>query len=230
MPKRFHILSLFPEYFSGPFSVSIIKKAQEKGILTIDQVDIRDFASNKHDRVDDRPFGGGPGMVLMAEPCIRAIRSVRTEKAKTIFLSPQGRLLTAKKCEELAQEDHLILLAGHYEGIDQRIIDQEIDEEISIGDYILPSGCAPAIVLLEAIARFIPGVLGNQEGPYFDSFSKGAPSLFEGPQYTRPQDVSGSLVPEILTSGHQANIQKWREEQGRKKLREMRPDLWETKE
>ncbi len=228
MAKQFHVLSLFPEYFSSPFSVSILRRAQEKNLLSIEQVNIRDFAIGKHKKVDDRPFGGGPGMVMMPGPCIDAIRSVKTPQSKTIYLSPQGSLLNAKKCEELAKEDHLIFVAGHYEGIDQRVIDEEVDEEISIGNYVLPSGCAPTVVLIEAIARFIPGVLGNEDGPYEDSFA--GETAFEGPQYTRPQEYEGLQVPEVLLSGHQKNIQQWRKEQGAVKLRKMRPDLWKIKE
>lgn len=225
MLKKFHVLSLFPEYFSGPFSVSILKKAQENGILSIEQVNIRDFSTSKHQKVDDRPFGGGPGMVMMADPCAKAIRSVKTPKSKVLFLSPQGSLLTAKKCRELAQEEHIILLAGHYEGIDQRVIDQEVDEEISIGDYVVMSGCSAAVVLVEGVSRFLPGVLGNEEGAYHDSFSDGKKGFFEGPQYTRPQTFEGQKVPEVLLSGHQANIQKWRREEGLKKRQKLRPDL-----
>ncbi|MEM8629271.1 MAG: tRNA (guanosine(37)-N1)-methyltransferase TrmD [Chlamydiota bacterium] len=229
-PHRFQILSLFPAYFSGPCNLSITGKAQKAGLISIDLVDIRHFSLSKHKKVDDRPFGGGPGMVLTPEPCIRAIRAVRRPKTKAIFLSPQGSLLTTAKCQELAGERDLLFLTGHYEGVDQRVIDQEIDEEISIGDYILPSGCAAALVLLEAIIRFIPGVLGNEEGPYSDSSFLADKSAFEGPQYTRPREYEGSSVPEILLSGHQKNIQKWREEQGRKKLRAVRPDLCGIKE
>ncbi|MBI3901280.1 MAG: tRNA (guanosine(37)-N1)-methyltransferase TrmD, partial [Chlamydiia bacterium] len=151
------ILSLFPSYFRGPFDVSMLMKAREKGLLEIRHTDIRDFAEDKHRRVDDRPFGGGPGMVLKAPPVVQAIRSVKKAGSYVICLSPQGKVLNASKCEELAKKEHLVLLCGHYEGIDERAIELEVDEEISIGDYVLTSGCPAVIVLVDAVARFIPG-------------------------------------------------------------------------
>ena len=189
------ILSLFPEYFQSPFDVSMIKRARKKGILDIRQTDIRDFAEGKHRRVDDRPFGGGPGMILMPGPVCSAIRSVKKEDSHVIYLSPQGKLLNAATCERLSHHTHLILLCGHYEGIDQRIIETEIDEEVSIGDYVLTNGCIPAIVLVDAIARFIPDVLGHPESARSDSFQNG---MFEAPHYTKPVDFEGLSVPEVL--------------------------------
>lgn len=211
---RIDILSLFPDYFESPFKVSILKRAIEKGILDVHLTDIRDFAEGKHRKVDDRPYGGGPGMLMMPGPVARAIRHVRKPKARVIYLSAQGRRLDAALCEKLAAEDHLVLLCGHYEGIDQRVIDQEVDEEIRIGDYVLTNGCLAAIVLLDAVARFIPGVLGHAEAAAKDTFQGGN---FEGPSYTRPEVFEGQAVPKILMSGHHADIDQWRRAQGREK-------------
>jgi len=219
---RVDILSLFPEYFQGPFDVSIIKRAQEKGLIEIKLTDIRDFAKGKHAKVDDRPYGGGPGMVLMPEPVCGAIRSVKSEKAHVVCLSPQGTLLTAAKCQELAAKEHLVLLCGHYEGIDERVLEQEVDEEISIGDYVLTNGCIAAIVVVDAVVRFIPGVLGHEEAAAKDSFQEG---IFDGPHYTRPEVFEGLAVPEILKMGHHAEIEKWRKAQALEKTRRVRPDL-----
>ncbi len=204
---RFDILSLFPEYFRGPFDVSMLKRAKERGLIEINLVDIREFAENKHNRVDDRPYGGGPGMVMMPEPCRGAIRSVKKERSRVIFLSPKGKTLDAKKCAELAKEEHLILLCGHYEGIDQRVIDAEVDEEISIGPYVLTNGCLPAIVLVDGVARFVPEVLGHEEAALRDSFQD---DRLEAPQYTRPEEWMGRKVPEVLLSGNHKEIENWR--------------------
>lgn len=219
---KIHILSLFPEYFAGPFDVSIIKRAKEKGILEIELVDIRDFAAGKHKKVDDRPYGGGPGMVLMPEPLCKAIRSFRTPGSRVIHLSPQGALLSSKICERLSAYTHLILVCGHYEGIDERILEKEVDEEISIGDYVLTNGCLSSIVLVDAVSRFVPGVIGNEEAPLQDSFQDG---LFEGPQYTKPHDFEGSLVPPVLSSGHHEEILRWKKIQALQKTKRVRPDL-----
>lgn len=218
-----HILSLFPEYFQGPFDVSMIKRARDRGILKIDFLDIRDFAEGKHKKVDDRPYGGGPGMVLMPEPLSKAIRSVKTPESRVIHLSPQGSLLSAATCERLASYDHLILVCGHYEGIDERIIEREIDEEISIGDYVLTNGCLASIVLVDALSRFIPGVLGNDEAVFQDSFQSG---FFDAPQYTKPYDFEGNLVPEVLASGNHEEIRKWRKSKALEKTKKIRPDLY----
>lgn len=206
---RIDILSLFPDYFRTPFEVSMLKRAQECGAIDPHFVDIREFAEDKHKRVDDRPYGGGPGMLMMPGPAIRAIRSVKQEGSKVIFLSPQGEMLQAKKCEELASSSHLILLCGHYEGVDQRVIDLEVDEQISIGPYVLTNGCLPAIVLVDALIRFIPGVLGNADSPYQDSFQGGE---CKGPQYTRPEVFEGRQVPPVLLGGNHREIEKWRKE------------------
>lgn len=220
------ILSLFPGYFKGPFDESILKRAQEKGSVSIRLVDIRDFADNKFRRVDDRPFGGGPGMVMMPQPVSAAIRKVKRADSHVIYLSPQGVPLNAAKCRQLAQKEHLILLCGHYEGIDQRILDTEVDEEISIGDYVLTNGCLAAIVLLDAVVRFIPGVLGHPSAAEMDSFEEGC---LDCPHYTRPVDFEGQKVPAVLLSGNHQEIAKWRLEQALKKTHEVRPDLFGKK-
>lgn len=220
---RIDILSLFPGYFRGPFDESIIMQARKKGILDINLVDIRNFADNKWHRVDDRPYGGGPGMVLMPDPVVKALKSVKTEKAKTIYLSPQGNPLTAAKCRELATLDHLILLCGHYEGIDERAL-EEVDEEISVGDYVLTNGCLAAIVLVDATCRFVPGVLGHEGAANEDSFE--AEGIFDCPHYTRPLDYEGKRVPEVLLSGNHQEINKWRKAEAKKKTKRVRPDLF----
>lgn len=216
------ILSLFPGYFTGPFDESIIKRAREKELVNIRLSDIRDFADNRYHRVDDRPYGGGPGMVMMPQPVTAAIRHVKTAKSHVVYLSPQGKRLTAAKCRQLAKETHLILLCGHYEGIDQRVLDHEIDEEVSIGDYVLTNGCLAAIVVVDSVIRFIPGVLGHASAAEEDSFEKG---LLDCPHYTRPEVFEGHEVPPVLLSGNHQEIAKWRREQAFKKTEEVRPDL-----
>jgi tRNA (guanine37-N1)-methyltransferase len=216
------ILSLFPEYFLSPLNVSILKRAREKGILEVELIDIRSFAEGKHAKVDDRPYGGGPGMVLKPEPVCRAIRSVKNPESYVIHLSPQGSKLTAKKCQELAKKDDLILLCGHYEGIDERAVEKEVNEEISIGDYVLTNGCLAALVVLDTAIRFIPGVLGHEEAPWQDSFQEG---IFDAPHYTRPEVFEGMAVPDILKMGHHEKIDQWRKEKAREKTRRVRPDI-----
>ncbi|MEI6241834.1 MAG: tRNA (guanosine(37)-N1)-methyltransferase TrmD [Chlamydiota bacterium] len=220
---RIDILSLFPEYFISPFSVSIIERAIEKGIISINQVNIRDFSKDKNKRVDDRPFGGGPGMVLAAPPVVDAIRSVKTEETHVVYLSPQGSLLSAKKCEELSKKKHIVLLFGHYEGTVERAV-AEVNEEISIGDYVLTNVCVSAIVLVDAMIRFIPGVLGHPDAAFEDSFQEG---IFDSPHFTRPLEFEGLEVPAVLRGGNHEEIRKWRKEQGLKKTRKVRPDLYE---
>jgi tRNA (guanine37-N1)-methyltransferase len=219
---RFDILSLFPEYFQGPFDVSIIKRARENGFLKIHHHDVRNFAEGKHRKVDDRPFGGGPGMLMMPKPLCEAIRSVKTSDSKVIYLSPQGTPLTAGICQRLASSTHLVLVCGHYEGIDERVIENEIDEEISIGDYVLTNGCLPAIVLVDAVSRFIPGVLGHELAAYQDSFQDG---IFDAPQYTKPVCFENKKVPDVLMSGNHDLIRKWKKEQALEKTKRVRPDL-----
>jgi tRNA (guanine37-N1)-methyltransferase len=224
--KRFHLLSLFPDYFRSPLEESMLGRAQENGLLKIELVNMRDFTQNRHKRVDDRPYGGGPGMVLQAEPVIRAIRSVRQPESRVIYLSPQGKPLTAKRAQELAQYDHLILLCGHYEGIDQRALDIEVDEELSIGDYVLTSGCPAALVLVDTIARFIPGVLGHEEANLQDSFQNG---LLDWPHFTRPEllptEYGGGRVPPELLQGDPKIVAAWRGRAALEKTQKVRPEL-----
>lgn len=222
------ILSLFPEYFRGPFDVSMLLRAREKGLIEIRHSDIRDFAENKHQRVDDRPFGGGPGMVLCPGPVARAIRSVKKSTSHVIYLSPQGNLLSPAKCQELAKKEHLVFLCGHYEGVDERILQTEIDEEISIGDYVLTNGCVAAIVVIDAMSRFIPGVIGHPDAVWEDSFQNG---MFDSPHFTRPEVFEGMEVPPVLREGNHAEILKWRRKQAYEKTRRIRPELLkETKQ
>jgi tRNA (guanine37-N1)-methyltransferase len=216
------ILSLFPDYFEGPFKVSMIKRAMKRGLIEIKHVNLRDFGEGKHRKVDDRPYGGGAGMLLMPGPVSKAIRSVKKKDSYVIYLSPQGKQLTAATCERLAKKNHLVLVCGHYEGLDQRVIDKEVDEEISIGDYVLTNGCLASIVLVDATVRFIPGVLGHEEAAKFDSFQQ---EIFEGPSYTRPEEFEGLRVPEVLRSGHHKEIEKWRLKKGLEKTERVRPDL-----
>lgn len=213
---RFDILSLFPGYFQGPFDESLISRAKAKGIIEICLIDIRDFADNKWSRVDDRPYGGGPGMVLMAEPVVKAIRQTRKsgnegdpQKTRVIYLSPQGAPLTAAKCRELAGYERLILLAGHYEGIDVRALNKDVDEEISIGDYVLTNGCIAAIVVVDAVSRFIPGVVGDSRSVEQDSF-EGQEGLLDCDHFTRPEIFEGEAVPSVLLSGNHQKIAEWR--------------------
>lgn len=219
---RFDILSLFPEYFESPFEASILKRARESGLLDIGLTDIRLFAEGKHKKVDDRPYGGGPGMVLMPKPLCEAIRSVKTDDAHVVYLSPQGTPLNAQICQRLAKKKHIVLVCGHYEGIDERVIDKEVDEEISIGDYVLTNGCIAAIVLVDAISRFIPGVLGHEEAAYQDSFED---QKLDAPHYTRPPEFEGLEVPAVLVSGNHEQIRKWRHQEAIKKTMRVRPDL-----
>lgn len=208
--------------FRGPFQESILGKAQKEGVIEINLHNIRDFSSLPHRRVDDRPYGGGPGMVLMPEPTVKAIRAVKEECSKVIYLSPQGAPLNAAKCRELAQQPHLVILCGHYEGVDERVIDLEVDEEISIGDYVLTNGCLPAMVLVDAVSRFIPGVLGHELAAAEDSFEQGR---LDCPHYTRPEVFEGVAVPKVLLSGNHKKIEEWRARVAEEKTSRVRPDL-----
>ena len=224
---NFHILTLFPEMFV-PLNESILGRAQNKGVLQINTVYIRDFSLDKHLKCDDAPFGGGAGMVMTPQPVCDCIKSVDPDhKAHRIYMSPRGKLLTVPIAREYAQKyDWLVILCGHYEGIDQRIIDLYIDEEISIGDFVLTGGELPAMVLCDVVTRFVPGVLGCDASSEDESFSDG---LLEYPQYTRPQTYEGLSVPEVLLSGHHENIEKWRREKSLEITRQNRPDLLEKK-
>jgi tRNA (guanine37-N1)-methyltransferase len=218
---RIDILTLFPEMFKSPFEESIIKRAREKSLVEINVTNIRDFASGRHLQVDDYPYGGGAGMVMKPDVLAAAIRSFQNAESWVVYMSPQGKLLQQSKVQELAQKKHLIILCGHYEGIDCRV-SAMIDEEISIGDYVLTGGELPAMVLIDATVRYIPGVLGTQESLTEESFSA---NLLEYPHYTRPPVFEGQEVPSVLISGHHENIRKWRKKQSILRTLLQRPDL-----
>ena len=219
---RFDILTLFPNMFDI-LNESILGRAQEKNLININVVNIRDFSKDKHNKVDDTPYGGGAGMVMRADVVYDCYNSVKTDNSKVIYLSPQGKTLDQDKVKELSKEKHLILLCGHYEGIDQRVIDEIVDEEISIGDYVLTGGELPAMVLIDSVSRYVEGVL-NKESIQEESFTD---NLLEYPQYTRPEVFLGKKVPEVLLTGHHQNIEKWRKEQSIKITQSKRPDLME---
>lgn len=217
---KFDILTLFPEMFDC-LNQSIIGRGQEKGLIDINLINIRDFSTNKHKKVDDTPYGGGAGMVMMPDIVYSAYNSVKEENAKVIYMSPQGKTLNQKKVEALAKQKHLIILCGHYEGIDQRVLDKIVDEEISIGDYILTGGELPAMVLIDSVSRYIEGVI-KKASIKEESFSNG---LLEYPQYTRPEIFEGEKVPEILLSGHHEKIDEWRKQKALEITKKKRPDL-----
>ncbi|MDD6049855.1 MAG: tRNA (guanosine(37)-N1)-methyltransferase TrmD [Clostridiales bacterium] len=223
------ILTIFPEMFESVLNASILGRAREQGLIEVECIDIRPFSDRKHKNTDDYPFGGGAGMVMLAQPIMDAMASVTGAgfSGKRIYMGPRGTTLTTGKARELAREEHLVLLCGHYEGVDQRALDKCIDEEISIGDYILTGGELAAMVLTDCVARFIPGVLGSAESPEEESFSDG---LLEYPQYTRPRELNGMEVPEVLLSGDHARIKAWRRQESLKATRRFRPDLLEKAE
>ena len=218
------ILTIFPEMFESVLNASILGRAREAGLLEVRCVDIRPFSAAKHKNTDDYPFGGGAGMVMMPQPIFDAMASVTGEgfHGRRIYLGPRGRTLSTALARELAKEDELVLLCGHYEGVDQRALDLCVDEEISIGDYILTGGELAAMVLVDAVSRFIPGVLGSSESPEEESFSDG---LLEYPQYTRPRVFMDQPVPEVLLSGNHAEIRAWRRKQSIEATKKHRPDL-----
>ncbi|MCX4303938.1 MAG: tRNA (guanosine(37)-N1)-methyltransferase TrmD [Clostridia bacterium] len=222
---KFDILTLFPEMFE-PIKQSIIGRATEKNIIEINLINIRDFSKDKHKKVDDTPYGGGAGMLMRPDVVYDCYNSVKSNNSKLIYLSPQGNRLNQAKVEQLAKEEHLIVLCGHYEGIDQRVIDKIVDEEISIGDYVLTGGELPAMVLVDSVSRYVSGVL-KENSISEESFSNG---LLEYPQYTRPEVFEGIEVPEVLKSGHHKNIDNWRREQALKRTFEKRPELLEQAE
>ena len=224
---KISILTLFPHMFEGFLSESIIKRAIEKDLVSFEIVNIRDFAKNIHNQVDDTPYGGGAGMVMMIEPVVEAINSVRTDDSKVILLSPSGKVFNQSMAVSLKENKHLIFICGHYEGIDERVLEEIVTDYISIGDYVLTGGELPAMVLIDAIARLVPGVLSNHESAQTESHSNG---LLEYPQYSRPELWHEKRVPEVLLSGHHANIEKWRAEQSIKRTKERRPDLFEAYE
>ena len=223
-----HVLSLFPDMFSGVFGASILKKAQEKGAVELAVTDIRAYSENKHKQVDDYPYGGGAGMVLKPEPMFNAVEAITEgRKPRVILMCPQGERFTQKKAEELAQEEDLVFLCGHYEGYDERIRTHLVTDEISIGDFVLTGGELPAMTVIDAVVRLLPGVLGQADSHIQDSFSTG---LLEHPHYTRPADFRGMKVPDVLISGNHAKIDEWREEQSFLRTLQRRPDLLEVLE
>lgn len=217
---KFDVLTLFPEMFKS-LDMSIIGKAIEKKLIEINLINIRDFSKDKHKKVDDTPYGGGAGMIMKPDVVYDAYKSIKDENAKVIYMSPQGEKLNQEKVEELAKEEHLIILCGHYEGIDQRVIDKIVDEEISIGDYVLTGGELPAMVLIDAVSRYKEGVISG-DSKQEESFANG---MLEYPQYTRPEVFEDMKVPEVLLSGHHENIDKWRKEQAQIITAKKRPDM-----
>lgn len=219
---RFDVITLFPGMFYGPFGESILKRAVEREIISLNVVDLRKFTNDNYHRVDDRPFGGGAGMVMMPDPIFKAIAHLRTPDSKVILTTPQGRPFQQGHAISLSKETHLIFICGHYEGVDERVRDALVDLEISIGDYILTNGNLAAMVIVDAITRLIPGVLDGEETLNSESFNN---DLLEYPQYTRPRVYEGMEVPEVLLSGNHLAIQKWRQQQSLKRTKERRPDL-----
>lgn len=223
---KIDVLTLFPEMLDS-LNSSLTGKAREKGLYELNCHNIRDYTKDKHKKCDDTPFGGGAGMVMMPQPihdCISAVDPKHT--AKRIYMSPRGKVLTQALVRELSNEQHLLILCGHYEGVDQRVLDMDIDMELSIGDYVLSGGEIPAMVVIDSVLRYVPDVLGNSESTVDESFSQ---PLLEYPQYTRPQQFLGVSVPEVLVSGNHANIDKWRKEKSLEITRQNRPDLLEEK-
>jgi tRNA (guanine37-N1)-methyltransferase len=219
---KIDVLTLFPAMFAGPLDESIIKRAREAGLLDLKIHQLRDYTHDRHKTVDDRPFGGGPGMLLKPEPIFEAVESIAREATRVILLSPAGRPFSQAIARELARQDDLLFVTGHYEGFDERIREQLADDELSIGDYVLTNGALPAMVVIDAIARLLPGVLGDDESSKDESFSAGQ---LEYPQYTRPAEFRGMKVPEVLLSGNHAEITKWRADESRRRTKERRPDL-----
>lgn len=225
---KIDVLSLFPEMFEGVFHNSMLKKAQEQQAVTFNVVDFRDYSTNKHRKVDDYPFGGGAGMVLKPEPIFAAVNAVKQEaetSPRVILLCPQGERFTQQKAEQLAKEEHLVFICGHYEGYDERIREHLVTDELSLGDFVLTGGEIAAMAIIDSIVRLLPDVLGNEDSAVHDSYSTG---LLEHPQYTRPSNFEGLEVPEVLRSGNHAEIEKWRQEQALKRTFERRPDLLEN--
>lgn len=240
---KYIVLTLFKEMVESAMNTSIMGRAIEKGLIKLDVIDIRDYACNKHNRVDDYPYGGGAGMVMQAEPVYKACEAARAlagsdenagndcepghGRTKLIYLSPIGRTFTQEVAKELAQEENLIFLCGHYEGIDERVLEMEVDDYISLGDFVLTGGELPAICIMDAVARLVPGVLNNDDSASDESFEG---NTLEYPQYTRPEEFMGKRVPDVLLSGHHANIKQWRREQSLLRTKERRPDLMDKVE
>ncbi len=222
---NFHVLTLFPEMIENGMNTSITGRAITKGLLSLEAINIRDFAFNKHQKVDDYPYGGGAGMLMQAEPVYLSYESIAERigrKPRVIFLTPQGKTFNQDMAKEFALEEDLVFLCGHYEGIDERVLEEIVTDYVSIGDYVLTGGELPAMVMMDSISRMVPGVLNNQESGETESFSG---NLLEYPQYSRPEEWHGKKVPEVLLSGHHANVDKWRREQSIIRTAKWRPDL-----
>lgn len=227
---NYHVLTLFPEMIQDGLNTSIIGRAMEKGLISLATTDIRDYSTNKHHKVDDYPYGGGAGMVMQAEPVYGAWKAVSNKigyRPRVIYLTPQGSVFNQTIAEDLAKEKDLVFLCGHYEGIDERVLEEVVTDYLSIGDYVLTGGELPAMVMIDAISRLVPGVLNNDESAQFESFQD---NLLEYPQYSRPEEWNGKKVPPVLLSGHHANIEKWRREQSVIRTAQRRPDLLEKAE
>jgi tRNA (guanine37-N1)-methyltransferase len=219
---KIDVLTLFPGMFAGPLDESIVKRARDQGLLDLRIVNLRDYTHDRHKTVDDRPFGGGPGMVLKPEPIFEAVEALVDAETHVVLLTPGGRTFNQSIARELAQEKHLLLLCGSYEGFDERIREHLVDDELSIGDYVLTNGALPAMVVIDTVTRLLPGALGDDQSACEESFSQG---LLEYPHYTRPADFRGWKVPDVLLSGNHAQIQKWRQEQAQSRTQARRPDL-----
>ena len=227
---KFHVMTLFPEMIEDATKVSILGRAINNDLISIDAINIRDFSENKHMKVDDYPYGGGAGMVMQAMPIYKAYQSIidcsqnKDKKPRVLYMTPQGKVFNQKMAEELAKEDELIFLCGHYEGIDERVLEEIVTDNVSIGDFVLTGGEMPSLMMIDAISRLVPGVLHNDVSAEFESFQD---NLLEYPQYSRPEEVLGRKVPDVLLSGHHGNIEKWRREQSIIRTYERRPDLLE---
>lgn len=225
---HYHVLTLFPEMIEQGLNTSILGKAMNKSLISLEAINIRDYTTNKHLKVDDYPYGGGAGMVMQAQPIYDAYKALEDkvgQKMRVVYLTPQGKVFNQEMAKDLAREEHLVFLCGHYEGVDERVLEEIVTDEVSIGDYVLTGGELPAMVMIDAISRMVPEVLNNQESAEFDSFHD---NLLEYPQYSRPEIWNGKQVPPILLSGHHANIEKWRREQSIMRTLERRPDLLEN--
>jgi tRNA (guanine37-N1)-methyltransferase len=219
---KIDVLTLFPAMFAGPLDESIIKRARQAGLLDLELHQLRDWTHDRHKTVDDRPFGGGPGMLLKPEPIFEAVECLQRENTRVVLMSPSGRKFDQAIARELAQQEHLLIVTGHYEGFDERIRAGLADDELSIGDYVLTNGALPAMVVIDTVVRLLPGVLGDDASSTEESFSHG---LLEYPQWTRPAEFRGMKVPDVLVSGNHAEIARWRVEQAKKRTQEQRPDL-----